>query len=163
MLRLLPLLFLLACQLIKAQLLPPASPSAAFVGAGVAYNPSTSPKAVGHVWFALLADRSTCTYSWTAVDLLYSRSASPTRLTTAVEAGAAQWLRDFGRVGLYMLGAAGAAVSTASVGGAFSGGGMLVVPLKGGLALGLNVRVIQLTGPLNQSQTSAGIDIIWGR
>jgi hypothetical protein len=143
----------------------PLAGQTSFVGAGVSYSPSTSPKLVGHVWAALEANQKTRTYSWTVVDILYSRHQA---LTTAIESGADQWIRNFGPVELHALGGVGAAVlslaGNSTVGGAGTFGGLVIVPLKGGFALGFNARVIKTTGAAGAaSQASVGIDVLWGK
>lgn len=141
-----------------------------FIGMGVSYDASASPKLVGHVWYASLVNKKAKVYSWTAVDLLYTKHAN---MSTAVESGVAPWVRDIGKAHLYALGAAGAAVtsltttsnpSSPTVGGASTAGGLLVYPIKGGFSVGINIRMIKLTGATSQpAQASVGIDIIYGK
>lgn len=121
----------------------PASPSV-FYGLGVSAQPQSSPKPTGNAFLAILANEKARIYSFTAMDFAPTLN-NPRSIQTSISTGAATPLRSFGSVTLYGLGTAGVATGGGSSSGAFSGGGLLSIPIHKGSAFKilLAVRVLK--------------------
>lgn len=118
----------------------PAAGPANIYAAGISYHAGASPAVAGTALYVHLV-ASPGTYAFTAIDALPA-SARPFVVTTNVSAGIAQKLATIAGVPIYVPASAGFSFSGANAGWAWSGGGMAVIRVKGGLLMP-NVRFVK--------------------
>lgn len=128
---------------------PLASLPNSWMGAGAAWDQYTTPQVAGWASYAKLVSSSGQLYSFTSWDATSSR-ARPYTAQTSVRSGLASVVRRFGPVYLLGFGDAGMAAAAGDFGGAFSGGGIVVIKLgKTNFTLELAARVLKVAGQTN--------------
>jgi hypothetical protein len=129
-----------------------------FYGLFAAAQPSTTPKPSGSAVLALMMNEKAKLYSFTCLDFVPTGK-HPQSVQTSVSTGAATPLRTFGTVTIYGLGTAGVATGTGSSSGAYSGGGLISIPIKSklnGLLVLVGVRVLKTAAGGTQQQIEVG-------
>lgn len=158
-------LVLLATLLAKAILAQTSVPSTLlpnnWAGFGAALNLASKPPVAGWYSYATLLSSKGQIYSFSTHDVLLSPQ-KPYRLLDSARTGAATVLRQFGPVTILGLGDIGMVASGASVGGAFSGGGLALVKLgKTNWDIVVGARVIKTSGNGNQDIYEIGLGRSW--
>ncbi len=134
----------------------PLAAQSSFFGAGVTLLAQPSPKPTGWAALAMQANQKARVYSYTAL-LMTPAGTHPRAIQTSVMTGVLTPLRSFGSVDLDMFGSAGVATGTGSSGSAWSGGGMLIIPLRTtSYKLLTGIRVLQTAAGGTQKMIEIG-------
>jgi hypothetical protein len=112
-----------------------------FVAAGVSWNQYAAPQISGSLLYAHRVAGNT--FSFSLVDIT-SKSVRPFTVQTSISTGLGQHMLDVGRGQVYAVTTVGLAAGAENVGGAWTGGGAVVVPVgKRGLAVMFSARTLK--------------------
>lgn len=145
----------------RAPVIPSAPPTFPdnFIAIGAAYNPDVigSPNINGIAAYG--KQITSGTFSYTAWDAYFVKTGGKVQLVTAQRTGIAQYMRSISKLQLFAIvnvGIAETSTPTSGVtsGGSFAGGGIGLIPIKGGLALGGGGRIVKSNvTPTNKTTT----------
>jgi hypothetical protein len=130
-----------------------------FVAAGANFNQYSAPQVSGSLLYAHRVAGNT--FSFSLVDIT-SKTVRPFTVQTAISTGVAQHLVDVGRGHVYAVTTVGLAAGAENIGGAWTGGGAVIVPLGGrGWAVILSARTLKTS--LAGWQGMYGLGVGWGK
>jgi len=146
------------CLLPSAFAQAPPAPSQ-FVAAGANFNQYSAPQISGSLLYAHRVAGDT--FSFSLVDVV-SKTVKPFTVQTAISTGVAQHLVDVGRGHVYAVTTVGLAAGAENIGGAWTGGGAVIVPLGArGWAIILSARTLKTS--LAGWQGMYGLGLGWGK
>jgi hypothetical protein len=132
---------------------------AQFVAAGANFNQYSAPQISGSLLYAHRVAGDT--FSFSLVDIT-SKTVRPFTVQTAISTGVAQHLVDVGRGHVYAVTTVGLAAGAENVGGAWTGGGAVIVPLGArGWAVIFSARTLKTS--LAGWQGMYGLGVGWGK
>lgn len=134
-----------------------------YVAAGVAFNQGTNQLS-GFASYAVKVTGGT--YSYTVLDFSNVHLKPTLNYQVAPSTGIAQYLKTIGKVDLFGLASAGAAVGTTTagptvLGASFSGGVDGVIGIKNGWSVNIPVRVLHTS--VGGTQYLIGVGLAWGK